>query len=89
MSERSDVVPTPEGEYVETNRFSALSFLVAILALAVSSGAFGTATAAAGLPPSIEVSTESFAPGQPEPPLDSDAPSAPAVEGQPDASATP
>ena len=33
MSERSDVVPAPEGEYVETNRFSAVSFLVAILAL--------------------------------------------------------
>lgn len=33
MSERSDVVPAPEGEYVETNRFSAVSFLVAILAV--------------------------------------------------------
>ena len=33
MSERSDVVPAPEGEYVETNRFSAVSFLLAILAL--------------------------------------------------------
>jgi hypothetical protein len=33
MSERSDVVPAPEGEYVETNRFSALSFLLAIAAL--------------------------------------------------------
>lgn len=33
MSERSDVAPTPEGEYVETNRFSAISFLFAILAL--------------------------------------------------------
>jgi hypothetical protein len=63
--------------------------LLAILALAVSSGAFGTAAAAAGLPPTIEVSTESFAPGQPEPPLDSDAPSAPVVEGEPDASAPP
>lgn len=33
MSERSDVLPAPEGEYVETNRFSALSFLLAILAV--------------------------------------------------------
>ena len=33
MSERSDVVPTPEGEYVEANRFSAVSFLAAILAV--------------------------------------------------------
>ena len=33
MSERSDVVPAPEGEYVETNRFSAVSFLFALLAL--------------------------------------------------------
>ena len=30
MSERSDVAPAPEGEYVETNRFSALSFLLAL-----------------------------------------------------------
>ena len=33
MSERSDVVPTPEGEYIEANRFSALSFLLAILGI--------------------------------------------------------
>jgi hypothetical protein len=33
MSERADIVPTPEGEYIESNRFSALSFLLAILAL--------------------------------------------------------
>src|SRR3954469_3025033 len=33
MSERADVMPTPEGEYIESNRFSALSFLLAILAL--------------------------------------------------------
>jgi hypothetical protein len=30
MSERSDVVPAPEGEYIETNRFAPLSFLLAI-----------------------------------------------------------
>jgi hypothetical protein len=33
MSERSDVVPTPEGEFIEANRFSALSFLLAILGI--------------------------------------------------------
>jgi hypothetical protein len=34
MSERSDIVPTPEGEYIETNRFAPLSFLLALLGLA-------------------------------------------------------
>jgi formate hydrogenlyase subunit 3/multisubunit Na+/H+ antiporter MnhD subunit len=57
--------------------------LLAILALSVSSGAFGASQAAAGLPPTLEVSTESFAPGEPEVPVDSDAPSAPAVDGPP------
>jgi hypothetical protein len=33
MSERSDVVPAPEGEYVETNRFAAASFLLAIVGI--------------------------------------------------------
>jgi len=33
MSERSDVVPTPEGEYIETNRFAPLSLLLAILGI--------------------------------------------------------
>jgi formate hydrogenlyase subunit 3/multisubunit Na+/H+ antiporter MnhD subunit len=63
--------------------------LLAILALAVSAGAFGASQAAAGLPPTLEVSTESFAPGEPEaplesaaPPVDSDAPSAPVVDGE-------
>src|SRR3954469_8501056 len=28
MSERSDIVPTPEGEFVETTRFAPLSFLL-------------------------------------------------------------
>jgi len=62
--------------------------LLAILALAVSAGAFGAPQAAAGLPPTLEVSTESFAPTEPEtplestaPPVDSDAPSAP-VDGE-------
>ena len=33
MSERADVVPTPEGEYIEKNRFAPLSFLLAIAAV--------------------------------------------------------
>jgi hypothetical protein len=33
MSERSDVVPVPEGEYVEPNRFAGLSFVLAIIGL--------------------------------------------------------
>ena len=33
MSERSDVMPTPEGEYVEKNRFAPLSFVLAIVGL--------------------------------------------------------
>ncbi len=33
MSERSHVVPTPEGEYFEKNRFAGLSMLLALLAL--------------------------------------------------------
>ncbi len=33
MSERSDIVPTPEGEYVQASRFGPLSFLFAILAV--------------------------------------------------------
>ena len=70
--------------------------LLAILALAVSAGAFGGPQAAAGLPPTLEVSTESFAPGEPESPLDSgappgdsDAPSAPVVDGESSAVPTP
>ena len=31
MSERADVMPTPEGEYIEKNRFAPLSFLLAIV----------------------------------------------------------
>ena len=33
MSERSDVVPAPEGEYVEANRFAGLSFLLGVIGL--------------------------------------------------------
>ena len=33
MSERSDVVPTPEGEYIEANRFGPLSLLLAIVGI--------------------------------------------------------
>jgi hypothetical protein len=33
MSERSDVIPVPEGEYVETNRFAGLSLLLAVVGL--------------------------------------------------------
>ena len=39
MSERSQTVPTPEGEYLESNRFTGLSFvlgLIAVVALALS-----------------------------------------------------
>jgi hypothetical protein len=39
MSERSQTVPTPEGEYFESNRFTGLSFilgLIAVVALALS-----------------------------------------------------
>ena len=50
--------------------------VLAVLALAVSSGAFGASAAAAGLPPTLDVSRESFAPEDPQLPLESDAPSA-------------
>jgi hypothetical protein len=33
MSERADVMPTPEGEYVEKSRFAPLSFVLAIIGL--------------------------------------------------------
>ena len=32
MSERSETVPTPEGEYFESNRFAGLSFLLGLIA---------------------------------------------------------
>ena len=48
--------------------------LLAVLALVVSAGAFGATEAAAGLPPTIEVSVESFAPGESGAPAESEAP---------------
>jgi formate hydrogenlyase subunit 3/multisubunit Na+/H+ antiporter MnhD subunit len=48
--------------------------MLGVLALAVSAGAFGAAQAAAGLPPTLGESQESFVPGQPEEPVGSDAP---------------
>src|SRR6186997_3701211 len=33
MSERSDVVPVPEGEYIEANRFPGLSLLLGVVGL--------------------------------------------------------
>jgi hypothetical protein len=33
MSERSDIVPTPEGEFIEKTRFAPLSFLLAIVGI--------------------------------------------------------
>jgi hypothetical protein len=33
MSERADVVPVPEGEYFESNRFAGLSFILALVGL--------------------------------------------------------
>jgi hypothetical protein len=56
--------------------------LLAILAVAVSAGAFGVSPAAAGLPPTIEVSTESFSPGEPEAPLESAAPDGSEAPGE-------
>jgi hypothetical protein len=48
--------------------------LLALLALVVSAGAFGAADAAAGLPPTVSVSVESFVPGEPLPPIESQGP---------------
>jgi hypothetical protein len=59
---------------------------LAILALVVSAGAFGAPQAAAGLPPTIGTSTESFGPGEPVP--GSDAPSA-APSGEPSVTPAP
>jgi len=69
--------------------------LLAILALVVSAGAFGAPEAAAGLPPTIGESVESFTPGQPtEPgasdlPGSSDAPSAEPGTASPEPSGEP
>jgi formate hydrogenlyase subunit 3/multisubunit Na+/H+ antiporter MnhD subunit len=48
--------------------------LLAILAFVVSAGAFGATEAAAGLPPSLQVSVESFAPGESGAPTESEVP---------------
>ena len=61
--------------------------LLAVLALVVSAGAFGSPQAAAGLPPTIDTSVESFAPGGP-PPEESDAPSAVPPDATPDGSSS-
>jgi NADH:ubiquinone oxidoreductase subunit 2 (subunit N) len=61
--------------------------LLAVLALVVSAGAFGSPQAAAGLPPSMDTSVESFAPGE-SPPAESDAPSAVPPDATPDGSST-
>jgi hypothetical protein len=53
--------------------------LLAVLALAVSAGAFGTRDAAAGLPPALDGGQE-FVPGEPVRPVDSDAPVVPASD---------
>jgi len=45
--------------------------VLALLALVVSAGAFGATEAAAGLPPTLEVSVESFAPGGSSAPVES------------------
>lgn len=69
--------------------------LLAILALVVSAGAFGAPQAAAGLPPSIDESVESFTPPQPDEPGasaepgSSDAPSPEPPDESPDASVEP
>jgi len=48
--------------------------VLAILALFVSAGAFGGPQAAAGLPPVVGESVESFGPGESQAPAESDAP---------------
>jgi NADH:ubiquinone oxidoreductase subunit 2 (subunit N) len=55
---------------------TASAAVLALLALVVSAGAFGAPQAAAGLPPVIGASEESFSPGE-SGPTESDAPSAP------------
>ena len=59
--------------------------VLAILALFVSAGAFGGPQAAAGLPPVVGESVESFGPGESEAPAASDAPT---VEPSPGAAST-
>jgi NADH-quinone oxidoreductase subunit N len=54
--------------------------VLAILALVVSAGAFGGPQAAAGLPPTIGVSVESFAPGESAGPVEPGASDPPSVQ---------
>ncbi len=63
--------------------------LLAILAVAVSAGAFGTERAAAGLPPTIELEGEPIGPGEPEPPIESGPPAEPAGSDEPVTSGEP
>jgi NADH:ubiquinone oxidoreductase subunit 2 (subunit N) len=63
--------------------------LLAVLALVVSAGAFGAPQAAAGLPPVIGESVESFAPGESPPPEATEAPStSPSTSPEPSPSAS-
>ncbi len=63
--------------------------LLALLALAVSAGAFGTQQAAAGLPPSAGGAAESFAPEESGAPVDSGPPTVPDASMSPGVSAAP
>jgi NADH-quinone oxidoreductase subunit N len=53
--------------------------VLALLALVVSAGAFGATEAAAGLPPTLQTSVESFSPVEPLPPSGSEGP----IESEP------
>jgi NADH:ubiquinone oxidoreductase subunit 2 (subunit N) len=57
--------------------------LLALLALVVAAGAFGAPGAAAGLPPTIGTSVESFAPGESTPPEASEPPASSTPEPSP------
>ena len=63
--------------------------VLAILALFVSAGAFGGPQAAAGLPPVVGGSVESFTPGEPEAPAGSDAPTVAPPSGAESSSPSP
>jgi hypothetical protein len=63
--------------------------VLAVLALVVSAGAFGAPQAAAGLPPVVGTSVESFSPNEPVPQA-SDAPSVePSGDGVPSPNGSP
>ncbi len=67
---------------------TAAAGLLALLAVSISAGAFGTERAAAGLPPSVSSGTEPFAPEEPGAPVDSGAPEEPASSDEPSAPAS-